>query len=223
MTNHDAETQVPAAAGRRARRNWKTGRAASKERLVLVLALVVAAGVAIAFWTTLVPPAPLPNSTYPRATRMAPSDLASLNASATPALAFASNDTLWFPSGPVTLVVYLSPQEHDLTFVVQGLVNPTIHLSAGSHVTIAEVNLDGDMYHNWALSTQGPPYGSMPRMGGGMMGSGTFMAMTMLGPASASGYWSQQASFTATAGSYWYLCTYTGHAADGMYGSFIVG
>ena len=92
-----------------------------------------------------------------------------------------------------------------------------------TRVTVVAVNSDLDMYHTWTLSTNGPPYGSMPMMGsGGMMGSGSMMGTSMLGPASATGFWSQQFSFTASAGTYWYLCEVTGHASDGMYGGFVV-
>ena len=69
------------------------------------------------------------------------------------------------------------------------------------------------MYHNWAVTQSGPPFGSMSMMGSGMM-----MSMAILDPASGSGYWSQTASFTANSGTYWYLCEYPGHAAGGMYG-----
>lgn len=162
--------------------------------------------------------------TYGTPRELAATDLAALNASATAGVAFLGNNSLWLSPGSVDLVVYASPPAHDLAFVVQGMVNPAIHVAPGSRVTVTVVNTDGDMYHNWALSTQGPPYGSMPMMGGGgMMGGGTRMAMTMLGPASGGGYWSQAMAFTASAGSYWYLCEYPDHANEGMYGSFSVG
>lgn len=164
------------------------------------------------------------NPTYGALRRLTPAGLSALNASATAGLAFPSNHTLWFRTGPVALVVYASPPAHDLAFVVQGTVNPTIHVTPGTRVTVTVVNLDSDMYHNWALSTQGPPYSSMPMMGsGGMMGSGTMTGTSMLGPTSGGGYWSQTMSFAASAGSYWYLCEYPDHANEGMYGSFVVG
>lgn len=162
--------------------------------------------------------------TYGAPRELTVADLSALNASATAGLAFPSNGTLWFRPGSIELVVYASPPAHDLTFVVQGMVNPTIHVASGTRVTVTVVNMDADMDHNWALSTQGPPYSSMPMMGpGGMMGAGTNMGTSMLGPASSGGYWSQQATFTASAGSYWYLCQYPDHANEGMYGSFVVG
>jgi len=157
------------------------------------------------------------NPTYGTPQELTSADLSALNASATAGLSFASNDTLWFRPGTVAFVVYASPPAHDLTFVVQGMVNPTIHLAAGTRAAVTVVNLDSDMYHNWALTSRSPPYSSMP-----MMSSGTMMTMTMLGHASGGGYWSQAASFTPYAGSYWYLCQYPDHANEGMYGSFVV-
>ena len=188
--------------------------------LLLILAVVlVAAGAAAGFLWSLAGPSPGTWSpAYGSARTLSASELASLNASATAGTAYAGNDSVWFSGGSVDLVVVLSPPEHDMTFIVQGLVNPTIHVRADARVTVTEVNLDPDMLHNWALTRTGPPYSSMP-----MMGPGAMMSMAMLSPPSGSSYWAETMSFTAVSGSYWYLCEYAGHAADGMYGSFVVG
>lgn len=158
------------------------------------------------------------NTSYGAVDQVSSAQLGGWNSSATHAVVDASNNTLWFPSGPVRLVVYASPPDHDMAFVIQGLVNPTMHLASGSRVTVTVVNMDPDMYHNWALGSNGPPFGY-----GSMMGSGMMMSTAMLEPASSSGYWCQTSSFTAESGQLWYLCTYPGHAASGMYGSFEVG
>lgn len=192
--------------------------------LVVAVFLVVAIVAATAFLASLgARNVPGTNPTYLPLKQLAPADLSALNASATHGLAFAGNNSLWFSPGPVTLVVDVSPPTHDMAFVVQGLLNPTIHVAPGTRVTIVAVNLDLDMYHTWTLATNGPPYGSMPMMGsGGMMGSGSMMGTTMLGPATSQGFWTQQVSFTASAGTYWYLCAVAGHASEGMYGRFVV-
>lgn len=182
--------------------------------VVLVVGLTAAAALLIAFG---LPGGPSMGPSYGSVRQLQAADLDALNASATHGTAFAGNNSLWFPAGPVTLVVYASPMEHDLTFEIQGMTNPAIHMAAGSRVTLTIVNVDASMYHNWAMTTQGPPYSSMPMMGSGTM----MMTMQMLGPMTMSGMWSQQASFTAPAGSSWYLCTFAGHATSGMYGSFI--
>lgn len=161
---------------------------------------------------------PRANTSYGTVTRISATEFSTLNSSATPGLAFVANDSIWFPSGMDRLVIYASPPDHDMSFLIQGLVNPTVHMDAGARIILTVVNLDPDMYHNWALSRSGPPFGTMSMMDSGMM-----MAMAMQSPASTQGYWSQSVSFTAETGNYWYLCTYPGHASSGMYGSFLVG
>lgn len=187
--------------------------------LVAVVVVIAAVAIAAAFvWSLGNSPVSGWNLSYGTQQVMHSADLGTLNASATRGTAYAGNHTLWFVGGSMDLVVYASPPDHDMAFVVQGMANPTIHVPAGARVTVTMVNMDSGEYHNWALTRTAPPYGSMP-----MMGSGAMMSMTMLSPASASGFWSQAMSFTPAAGSYWYLCEYAGHAADGMYGGFVVG
>ncbi len=134
----------------------------------------------------------------------------------------------------------------DNVFVIYGLINPTLVVPRGSDVRLVIVNLDEDAYHNFVLTSLAPPYSYMPMqgmmwtnstswypgmmMGGGMMGGGSrsiFAVMTpMLSPAD---YGQGSASFYASTfalsvpgGSYWYICTYPGHAQMGMYGRIIV-
>ena len=195
-------------------------RAPARRRAILVAAVIVVAGVlvAAALVASLGPSSVTPwNPSFGSAWRMPASDMAALNGSATMGTPSGTNNTLWFSGDSVDLVVYMSPPDHDMAFVVQGMANPSIHVAAGSRVKVTVVNMDPDEYHNWALSRSAPPYSSMP-----MMGSGAMMSMTMLSPASGSGYPSQWMSFTAQSGSYWYLCQYAGHAAAGMYGGFVV-
>ena len=118
----------------------------------------------------------------------------------------------------------MSPMGHDLTFTVNGLVNPEIHLATGTHVSLTVVNMDPDMNHNWVVTSPAPPYDEYPMMGGGMMGGSNEMwGSSMMGEPQGGMYWSQGLGFTVTSpGHYWYLCTYPGHASDGMYGSFVV-
>ena len=170
-------------------------------------------------------------ASYGSVSELSPSDLGALNASSTSGTAYAANNTLWFSASTVRLVIYASPSTHDLSYMIQGLVDPSIHARAGSHIEVTLVNMDPDMYHNWAVAQQGPPYGEYPKMGGGGMkgggsgswGSGGMMSMAMIDTASGAGYCIQTASFTASSGTYWYLCDYPGHAADGMYGGMTFG
>jgi rusticyanin len=122
------------------------------------------------------------------------------------------------------LLVLLSPISHDDEFVINGLANPTAQVPTGIRLTITVANMDPTDSHNWALTDRGPPYSSMPMMGGSM-GFGTWMWGTSMMPRAVGGsFWAQTVTFTLnTPGQYWYLCAYPGHAAEGMYGSFVVG
>ncbi len=190
---------------------------------VVVVAIVAIAVMAAFLWSRAQPSGPGSNLSLLQPRQLQAADLAALNASGTQGLVFKDNNTLWFRPGAVTLVVYASPPEHDMAFVIQELVNPTVHVAPGSRITVVAVNTDSGEYHTWSLSTQGPPYSSMPMMGSGGMMSGTMMGTSMLAPASSAGMWSQEMSFTASAGTYWYICGVSGHAAQGMYGGLVGG
>ncbi len=190
-------------------------------RPFLVVAVLIVAAVAVVaavMWSLGGSPIYSWSPSYGTQTQIHAADLASLNASVTTGTAYAGNNTIWYHGGSVTMVVYASPPDHDMDFEMQGMANPTIHMPAEVRVTITVVNMDSGDYHNWALSKTAPPYSSMP-----MMSGGTMMSMAMMAPASASGMWSESMSFTTVSGTYWYMCQYGSHAADGMYGSFVVG
>ncbi len=191
--------------------------------LVVVIVIVVAVALAAVWWGTRSGFAGW-NPSYAEPMQIHVSDLAVLNASATQGRAYAGNNSLWFGSGSGSLmmVVYGSPADHDMAFVIQGMVNPTVHVAAGTHIVLTMVNMDAGEYHTWSLTTQAPPYGSSGMMGGGMM-SGTMMGTSSLAPMSSMGMWSQQMTMTAVSGTYWYVCAVSNHAASGMYGQLVVG
>ncbi|HEX9906956.1 MAG TPA: multicopper oxidase domain-containing protein [Thermoplasmata archaeon] len=138
--------------------------------------------------------------------------------SATNSTIYASNNTIWVGASVTRLVFLAAPPEHDEIFVVNGLLNPTIHVSKGSKLTITVVNADPGMYHNLALTTRDPAYSSMPMMNH-MGGPRT----DMLSPSENSYYWIQDMAITEiSSGQYWYLCEYPNHANEGMYGSVII-
>lgn len=199
----------------------RSAASAGRTLFLLVVAVVVIAVVA-AFLLSVTQSGFGWNPTYAEARQLQVGDLASLNASATQGRAFMGNNTLWFGMNAMTLVVYGSPSDHDMAFVVQGMVNPTVHLPTGAHVSLTMVNMDSGEYHTWSMTTRAPPYSSSGMMGGGMM-SGTMMGTSSLAPMSSQGMWSQQMGFTAQAGSYWYVCAVSNHAASGMYGQLVVG
>ncbi len=189
---------------------------------VLVVVVVAVAVVFAAFWWVGQSGLSGWSPTYAQAKQLQVSSLPELNASATQGHAFAGNNTLWFGPGAMSLVVYGSPADHDMAFVIQGMVNPAIHVAVGTHVTLTMVNMDSSEDHTWSMTTQAPPYTSSGMMGGGMM-TGTMMGTNSLAPMSSMGMWSQQMGFTSQAGSYWYVCAVSNHAANGMYGRFVVG
>lgn len=191
--------------------------------LFLVVVVVVVAAVAVsAIWWVAQSGLSGWNPTYAQPRQLQVSDLATLNASATQGRGFAGNNTLWFGPGAVTMVVYGSPASHDMAFVIQGMVNPVVHVPTGARMTVTMVNMDSGEYHTWTMTAQAPPYGTTGMMGGGMM-SGTMMGTMSLAPMSGTSMWSQQMGLTAQAGTYWYVCAVSNHAASGMYGQLVVG
>jgi rusticyanin len=140
----------------------------------------------------------------------------------------------------------MSPPSYatDDVFVIYGLIDPTLVIPSGAHVDIMFVNLDSDMYHNYVVTSLAPPYYYMPMQGmmssnssswygGGMMGgigggSNTIFAamMPVLSPANynqgVAYSYSTSLTLNSYGGSYWYICTYPGHAQSGMYGKILV-
>jgi rusticyanin len=105
-------------------------------------------------------------------------------------------------------------------FVVYGLINPTLVIPAGAVAQFTVVNLDDDMYHNLVVSAYGPPYGYMSM---GEMMSGDWMPY--LPPADYNQGSAHEYSYVLQfnqPGTFWYVCTYPGHAESGMYGRLIV-
>jgi rusticyanin len=144
----------------------------------------------------------------------------------------------------------MSPPSYatDDVFVIYGLIDPTIVVQSGAHVNLVFVNLDDDMYHNYVVTSLAPPYSYMPMqgmmwsnssswyggmMGGlGMMGGGSFNTifanmMPVLSPTNTNQgiayYYATTFTMNNYGGSYWYICTYPGHAESGMYGKILVG
>lgn len=117
---------------------------------------------------------------------------------------------------------------HGDVFVIYGLVNPTLVVPAGAVIHVTFVNLDDDMYHNFVVTTAPPPYpyNVMPYIGAyGGMGPQMMAYMRWVPPANYSDGRAYGYYYTLTfaePGTYWYLCTYPGHAEEGMYGKIIV-
>ena len=132
-------------------------------------------------------------------------------------------NTVTYTGRSVTLVALASPHgEPNMTWEIDGLVNPAVTVAPGAQVTVMLVNTDWGYMHGFELTTTPPPYPEMAMMGI----SDTFFLMplpprTEKDTATAS-YYTRSASFTAAAGTYHYLCPVPGHAAAGMFGTLVV-
>lgn len=148
-----------------------------------------------------------------------------------------SNDTAIINSSSVHITVYammgsmaVNVTGHSLpsyssgdVFVIYGLINPTLIFDSGTQyvkLTITVINLDNDMYHNFVITSMPPPYQYMVY---GMMESSTGYMMPYLPPTQGgSAYTYTYAVQLHGPAPLWYICTYPGHAEEGMYGKLII-
>lgn len=132
-------------------------------------------------------------------------------------------DTVVYRGGTVMLVALASPHgQPNMTWEIDGLVNPTVVVPPHTQVTVELVNTDWGYRHGFDVTRTPPPYPYMPMMGV----TNQFVLMplaerTTKNLASAQ-YYTRRGSFTAKDGTYYYLCPVPGHAAHGMYGRIIV-
>ncbi len=113
------------------------------------------------------------------------------------------------------------PHATNDTFVIDGLIAPTLVLQKGSTVHITFVNLDSNEYHDVIITSTGPPYPYMPMSAmSGLVSMMSFVQHADYQQGQAYEY-SYNASFNS-AGTFWYLCMYPGHAQMGMYGKIVV-
>ncbi len=105
-------------------------------------------------------------------------------------------------------------------FVIDGLVNPTLHVQKGANISLEFINEDTDMPHGIEVSTASPPYGYMSMMEGGIYASSIIAPIP---ESNNNNFPMASTSFTAAElGTYYYLCQYPGHAAEGMYGKMVI-
>ena len=198
------------------------GRPPSKERvspvrLLQIIAVALVVIVVVAGFLFVVYPSPSLSVSLSSPQRISQTDLDHM-ISGVNTRTYATNNTIWVGSDVSRLVFVAAPPGRDEIFVINGLLNPTIHLSIGSQLTVTIANADPGMYHNLALTTREPPYSSMPMMGH-MGGSRT----SILSPSEVGSYWVQDMRIEASSsGQFWYLCEYRGHAEEGMYGSLVI-
>lgn len=111
----------------------------------------------------------------------------------------------------------------DDAFVIGNMIDPTLVIKAGTQLRVTSINLDEDMAHNFVIMTTAPPYSYMPMQS--MMYGGVVAMMPVLPNDDVKDGYAYELSYQTTLsqpGTYWYVCTYPGHAQDGMYGKIIV-
>ena len=132
-------------------------------------------------------------------------------------------NTVTYGGKSVTLVALASPHgKPNMTWEIDGLVNPTMVVRPGTHLRVDLVNMDWGYMHGFELTTTPPPYPYMAMMGI----SNNFLVMPL--PARTSRdlakarYYERDETVALSAGAYYYLCPVPGHAQRGMYGRLVV-
>ncbi len=146
------------------------------------------------------------------------------NLTAIPPGVSVSGNTIYINSS-LTVSVEMGPMMQSVSmysFMVYGQINPELVIHSGLHINFMEVNVDNDSYHNFAITTAPPPYPYMVMSS--MMNGGHFMLNEPMLPPESGGimHYSQQQFTAGSPGTYWYICTYPGHAESGMYGKILV-
>ena len=128
-------------------------------------------------------------------------------------------NTVTYTGTNVNLVALASPHGvPNMTWEIDGLVNPTITIPAGAMVNVTLVNPDWGYMHGFEVTTTPPPYVQMPMM--------SMHDDFMLPPLpqrttqslSTAQYYSRTGSMSLPTGTYYYLCPVPGHAQQGMFG-----
>ena len=132
-------------------------------------------------------------------------------------------NTVTYHSNSVTLVALASPHgKPNMTWEIDGLVNPTVVLHPGTQVTVDLVNTDWGYMHGFEMTSTPPPYPFMAMMGI----SNNFLLMPLpertTKDLSTAQYYTSSGTFTASSGTYYYICEFPGHAEQGMHGKLIV-
>ncbi len=134
-----------------------------------------------------------------------------------------TTNTIEFYGSKVSIHIIASPKNGSMySFGVYGLVNPTIIVPKGAHVTFLFVNMDDDMYHGIVVTTGAPPYFYMGTM---MFDRPAFVDSYIPPlPQEKNGQYAGASTtfVSSAAGTFYYICQVPGHASKGMYGKFII-
>lgn len=129
-------------------------------------------------------------------------------------------NSITYTGSNIKIVMLGGPEEADEKFVVAGLVNPTVYIPKDATVTLELVNADEGMPHAFEITTAAPPYYYMTMMSGGVYPGSYIRTLPV---ANADKYPVAEVAFQAdTAGTFYYICQYPGHAAEGMYGVIVI-
>ncbi len=130
------------------------------------------------------------------------------------------NNTITYQTKNIEIVMYGGPEEADGKFVIKHLINPTIRIPKGANVKLTFINADEGMPHGIEITSSTPPYSYMSMMNGGIY---LDAFITPIPEYNGNKMPIASTSFTANNnGDYYYICQYPGHAANGMYGKFII-
>jgi hypothetical protein len=109
----------------------------------------------------------------------------------------------------------------DDTFRIAGLINPTVVVPQGAHLSIQLVKADPDTAHGLVVTRSRAEESWMPMMSNPQAFGGA--ALWFLGNRTAAGIHIGTLSFTAWgSGSYRYVCPIPGHGQKGMAGTLVV-
>jgi rusticyanin len=130
------------------------------------------------------------------------------------------NNTITFTGKDITIVLVGGPKIADDKFFIGGLINPTIQVPKDAKVYLNLINEDDGMPHGVEITNAPPAYSYMSMMDGGIYPD-TFVPI--LPAATVDKYPTAVTAFNANQeGTFYYICQYPGHAANGMYGKFII-
>lgn len=127
--------------------------------------------------------------------------------------------TVTYTGTNVNLVALASPHGvPNMTWEIDGLVNPTIMIPSGAKVHVTLVNPDWGYMHGFEITTTPPPYAQMP-----MMSINNDFLLPPLSQRTTQSlntaeYYSRSGHLHLQKGTYYYLCPVPGHARQGMYG-----
>ena len=129
-------------------------------------------------------------------------------------------NTVTYKNQSVTLVALASPHgKPNMTWEIDGLVNPTVVVSSKAQVRVTLINTDWGYMHGFEVTTTPPPYPFMS-----MMFINNDFFLTPLPPRTTKSLTTARDDATSGVlnlrpGTYHYLCPVPGHAQQGMHGT----